>query len=143
VRDSRHVPRLAQHLFTCDLPERQEDSMPFIVTTTQLPGRSVVAVSGELDLATCEELRVALDDALRDESDASVGVDLRELSFCDSSGLKVLLQASRQAAMRRIELVMTRPPQPAWRAFEISALDSVLPFVDDAALDAVATQRAG
>ncbi|HEX5927247.1 MAG TPA: STAS domain-containing protein [Baekduia sp.] len=116
---------------------------PFVVTTTQLSGRTVIAISGELDIATCEELKAALDDALRDESGAGIGVDLRRLSFCDSSGLKVLLLAMRQAAMRRIDVVMTRPPQPAWRVFEVSALDTVLPFVDDAALDAVVTLRTG
>jgi anti-sigma B factor antagonist len=114
----------------------------FAVTTTQHAGRTVIAVSGELDLATCGALTAALDDALRDESCAGIGVDLRGLSFCDSSGLKALLQASRQAALRRIDLVMTRPAPSCWRVFEISGLDTVLPFAEDAA-DAVAGSRAG
>jgi anti-sigma B factor antagonist len=113
---------------------RQQELMdPFAVTTTQDHGQTVIAVRGELDLATCGKLTAALDDALRDASGAAIRVDLSELTFCDSSGLKALLQASRQAELRRVGLVMTRPPQASWRVFEVSGLGGVLPFVQDAA----------
>jgi anti-sigma B factor antagonist len=127
------------------LRHRQEESHmpPFVVSTTQDPGQTTIAVSGELDLATCEQVTTALDAALRDPSGPSIVVDLRELSFCDSSGLKALLQASRQAELRRLGLVMVRPPQPAWRVFEVSGLDMVLPFAEDAALDASDMLRTG
>lgn len=107
---------------------------PFAVTeTSPAPGRAVFAVAGELDLATCGPLASALDDALRRAPAPAILVDLSELEFCDSSGLTTLLRAVRQAEMRRIELALTRPPEPAWRTFELSALDEVLPFVEDAA----------
>jgi len=107
---------------------------PFAVTeTSPSPGCAAFAVVGELDLATCGELASAVDDALRRTPAPTILVDLRELEFCDSSGLTVLLRVVRQAEMRRIELALTRPPDPAWRTFELTALDQVLPFVDDAA----------
>lgn len=113
---------------------------PFAVTeTSPSPGRAVFAVVGELDLATCGVLASAVDDALRRIPAPTILVDLSELEFCDSSGLTVLLRVVRQAEMRRIELALTRPPDPAWRTFELSALDQVLPFVEDAAAAAEPT----
>jgi len=58
--------------------------------------RVIVAVSGELDIASVGSLKEALDE-LRGAGWSSVVLDLRELSFIDSSGLSLLLQAERAA----------------------------------------------
>jgi anti-sigma B factor antagonist/stage II sporulation protein AA (anti-sigma F factor antagonist) len=52
-----------------------------------------VAVRGELDIATAPRLEAALSDA----SAASVRVDLRGLTFTDSTGVRALLQATEDA----------------------------------------------
>lgn len=54
-----------------------------------------------------------MDDALRRTPAPAILVDLGTMEFCDL-GLTVL-RVVRQAEMRRIELVPTRPPEPAWR----------------------------
>ena len=59
-------------------------------------GRVIVAVSGELDIATVGVVQAALDE-LYAVGWKSVVFDLRELSFIDSMGLSLLLEAERTA----------------------------------------------
>jgi anti-sigma B factor antagonist len=54
------------------------------------PG-NVVRVAGELDMATADEVAAALDGL------ASVTVECSELTFLDSSGLKVFVVAHKRA----------------------------------------------
>lgn len=69
----------------------------FSVRTEQHGDATVVVPRGELDLATAPALELALDDAL-DEA-LRVVLDLRELDFIDSSGLRTLLTARRRAEL--------------------------------------------
>jgi anti-sigma B factor antagonist len=57
---------------------------------------AVVVPTGELDLATAPALEASLSRAFKDDS-GHVVLDLRELEFIDSSGLRTLLTARRQA----------------------------------------------
>jgi anti-sigma B factor antagonist len=54
-----------------------------------------VAVSGEIDLSTADELDAAIREAEKTETDRVV-VDLSGLSFVDSTGLGVLLEAIKR-----------------------------------------------
>ena len=78
----------------------------FTVRTEQYGDASVVVPTGELDLATAPALEEALSRAF-DGDHARVVLDLRELEFIDSSGLRTLLTARRQAedAGQRFSLV--------------------------------------
>lgn len=52
----------------------------------------VLHLMGEIDLATCDDLRRALESALR--ADRKVIVDMGEVTFIDASGLRVILSVS-------------------------------------------------
>lgn len=57
-------------------------------------GATVVRLGGDLDLASCEWFRrAATDDLLQ----GLVILDLASVSFCDSAGLRVLLDLQRRA----------------------------------------------
>ena len=58
-------------------------------------GETVVAPSGELDLASAPAVRDALAGALADGAGAVV-VDLSRVTFLDSTGLAALLNAARR-----------------------------------------------
>lgn len=64
-----------------------------------------VRVSGELDIAVAAELEAALDEALGFAR--LVLVNLRELSFMDSSGLHVILGASTRARATGAHVLLT------------------------------------
>lgn len=99
----------------------------FSVTTSEDTARFVVALSGELDLGGVAQLRPVIDAAERSSAPAIV-VDLTDLAFIDSSGLRELLRLHRhtQGAGRALHL---RPGPPlVQRIMQISGLSEVLPF---------------
>lgn len=73
-----------------DIREHQED------------GRTRLALTGELDLATAPALRGRLDRSRADSRD--VRLDLSRLEFVDSSGINVLTQAVNDARREGVRL---------------------------------------
>jgi anti-anti-sigma factor len=68
----------------------------FAVRTERRGGAAIVVPTGELDLATAPTLDTALTEAFATNA-GRVVLDLRELAFIDSSGLRTLLTARRRA----------------------------------------------
>jgi anti-anti-sigma factor len=68
----------------------------FSVRVERRGDAAVVVPTGELDLATAPALEASLSRAFTDPGERVV-LDLRELEFIDSSGLRTLLTARRQA----------------------------------------------
>ncbi|MFF8833179.1 STAS domain-containing protein [Streptomyces sp. NPDC015131] len=77
----------------------------FRITATARPGGgTTLAVSGELDIVTGEELRTSLQDLL--PRSPTVLVDLSGVTFLDCSGLGVLLWARRRARTTGTRLLL-------------------------------------
>jgi anti-sigma B factor antagonist len=75
------------------------------------PGDTVrIHAAGELDLASVDVLRSALERA-HEEALGDVEVESSEMTFCDSTGLCLLLNAQRKlnAAGRRLRLLNPAP----------------------------------
>jgi anti-sigma B factor antagonist len=68
----------------------------FEVRTCPDRERVILAVAGELDLASVAALQAALDE-LRAAGWENIVLDVRELTFIDSMGLSLLLDAERAA----------------------------------------------
>jgi anti-anti-sigma factor len=77
-----------------------------------------IIVHGDIDIAGGP----ILEDALRaaQESDKPVTVDLRNVSFIDSSGLRSLLNASRRATERSSHVVLREVGPEVTRLLEIT-----------------------
>ena len=89
----------------------------------------VIALSGELDLAdTCrvtdELVRVEGTDARR------IVLDLSDLSFIDTSGVRLIIEAQARSRADGQRLALLRGPRAVRRVFEIAGLNDRLPFVD-------------
>lgn len=92
-------------------------------------GTSIVALAGELDLSTVPRMEALLVEQLRERS--RVIVDLTELSFIDSSGIGILIQASRAFANgSQMHVVIGRGSQVE-RVFSIARIDQALPVFFD------------
>jgi anti-anti-sigma factor len=97
------------------MPARRHDAVSAqasIIRTRLESNVTVIAVSGELDLASADQL----DRAIRDAEQIATGwivIDLEDLSFLDSTGLGVLLQARRRATENgdRLRFVRSRHEQ--------------------------------
>jgi anti-anti-sigma factor len=101
-------------------------------TERDAAGVARVLLRGELDLATAPQLEGALRE-LREAGEPTV-VDLRGLTFLDSTGLRALLQATADAQGGGWSLHIVRPDGEPRVALEQSGADRLLPLVhgDDA-----------
>jgi anti-sigma B factor antagonist len=108
-------------------PARQ----PFDVQTRPTRERAVVAPRGDLDLATFGRLESAVDDLVA-AGWRSIVLDLRGLSFMDSTGLRAIVrQANRTDAT--VELIDGNPPVA--RLFDLTGVRQLLSFVQARELD--------
>jgi anti-anti-sigma factor len=100
----------------------------FAIETTRAGATIRIAVLGELDLATAPALEDALTQAGADAR--LVVLDLRGLSFLDSTGLRTVLQADARARSDGHDLLVVRGPQAVHRVFTLAGVDGVVPLVD-------------
>jgi len=96
------------------------DHMQCLVSA--LPGGHLVVVSGEVDMATAPSLA----GALVPFANGTVTVDLSDVTFIDSTGLKALVAAHRQIERRRSRLIVRGVAPIVRRLFEIAGLDALL-----------------
>jgi anti-sigma B factor antagonist len=86
-----------------------------------------LGLEGELDLATCSVLDAAIQSLCADGAEEIV-LDLSELSFVDSSGLRTVLTAIKLCEEHRCEFALTSARPQAQRLFSVSGLLDRLPF---------------
>jgi anti-sigma B factor antagonist len=89
----------------------------------------VIALSGELDLAGAAALEQELA-RLEGEPPTAIVLDLRDVSFMDSSGLRLIAVASRRAEERGARLALVPGGEQVMRVFEITRMRERLDFVD-------------
>jgi anti-anti-sigma factor len=90
---------------------------------------SHIRPTGELDIATTPALEQAIADATA-QPGATLVLDLRELTFMDSTGLRTLAQTNARAEAAGFSLSIVRGPRQIERVLEISGLGALLPLVD-------------
>lgn len=86
-----------------------------------------VHLTGELDLSAAAELERTLRQA---QARASVVLDLRELTFVDSSGLHVIVNANARAIRAYGRLVVVRGARELDRLLTVIGLCELLEIVD-------------
>jgi anti-anti-sigma factor len=97
----------------------------FSVRTEDHGAATVVVPTGELDLATAPALEAALGRAFGAQGPRRVVLDLRELEFIDSSGLRTLLTARRQADQSGADFSLVAGHRGLERTLEIAGVHSV------------------
>lgn len=92
------------------------------------PGQTVVAASGQVDLATAPQLAEALAKA-QGNGGAEIVVDLADVDFLDSAGVRVLVEAA-QAARQRDGVLSVRGAR-SWvaKVLEITGVDELIRVV--------------
>jgi anti-anti-sigma factor len=87
-----------------------------------------IRLDGELDIHTTAQLQTALDAALH--SRRLIVIDLRGLTFMDSTGLGALISANAVARRCGSRLVLIRGRDQVERLFELTGLTETLAVVD-------------
>src|SRR4051794_25662466 len=103
----------------------------FEAQTERRHGMTVVAFTGDLDIASELEATTALADAL--EAADVVVADLRELAFLDSTGVRVLIGAEMQARERGVRFGVARADGMVRRLLEVTHMEQRFPVLDDPA----------
>ena len=111
---------------------------PFGLDSTERDGCAVLAVSGEVDLATAPQLREALTGLVAD-GHTQVVVDLTATEFLDSTGLGALITGLKRVRARGGDLRIVCTSPRVCKVFEITSIDKVIPMygsVDEACVRA-------
>ncbi len=98
-----------------------------VVADPQYLPAVVVALPAEIDMANAgrvgEQLGAALAPGVR-----TVIADMTTTTFCDSSGISMLVRAHRRAAASRTELRLVVPATAVRRVFTLVRMDQLLPI---------------
>jgi anti-sigma B factor antagonist len=89
----------------------------------------VLSLRGEIDAHTAPKLGSRLF-GLAEDGARGVVVDLSHVTFMDSTGIGVLLNALRHLNIRRCKMVLVCPTERIMRPFEITGLTGHLTIFD-------------
>jgi anti-anti-sigma factor len=102
----------------------------FSVALTLGRDRARIQLCGELDAAVADKLSAAFEDACAAEPSLLL-VDLADLSFCDSSGIRLLLLAAAESASKDIQMRIVGVQPNVRRVLELTHADELLPLSND------------
>jgi anti-anti-sigma factor len=114
------------------------DELPTEFRVEVEPDREAVRVCpiGDVDLSTVDEVRAQVED-LTAAGFKRVVLDLRQTTFLDSTGLRLVLDTHTASANDGTEFAVIAGPPEVQRAFEVAGLDSRLPFVEPGGVHSV------
>jgi anti-anti-sigma factor len=93
-------------------------------------GAAYLVLIGELDLSCTRRFRETLDKLVADTPEDLV-IDLRSVTFVDSTGLALLLRADAQAREEGVRLhIVSSPTEIVKAVFEASGVNTLLPLTD-------------
>ena len=101
------------------------------VTVEPLENARLIRAAGELDMSSAPALRHELDVA-RDEAVTAL-LDMAEVTFIDSTGLHLLLDASRSGDGTDWSFFIVRPSAAVQRLIDVSGTGDLLALVEPAA----------
>jgi anti-sigma B factor antagonist len=89
-----------------------------------------IALSGELDISSARQVDEALKQVEPRKPPVLV-IDLRGLSFMDSTGLRLIASADARAREEGRRLTIVKGPKAVQRVFQITRLDERFEIVED------------
>jgi anti-sigma B factor antagonist len=93
-------------------------------------GSTVVELRGELDVSTASKVEQALRQ-LESDGAGVIVIDLRGLTFLDSSGLRLILDADSRARKDNRRLLVVRGNPEVQRVFRVTLTDARIEFIED------------
>src|SRR3712207_6057302 len=101
----------------------------FTVRVEREGDAAIVTPSGELDLASAPELEQVLRGL--EPPLARLVLDLSELTYIDSTGLKIVMYAQRRGGQEGYKLVLVPGPVSVHGVFQVTGIADALPFAPD------------
>jgi anti-sigma B factor antagonist len=102
----------------------------FEIARSQTNGIRVLRLAGEFDLSgvAAFERELARDPSEREDT---LVLDLRGLTFIDSSGLRAVVMADHRARAKGKRCLLVRGPQRISRVFDLTGVSDRLELVDE------------
>ena len=92
-------------------------------------GHDWVRPAGDLDLDTVHRVEAALG-RLREEGSGNLVLDLRGLTFMDSTGLRLVIRWHTAAQDEGFRFAIVPGPEIVQRVFRLTGMDAQLPVAD-------------
>ncbi len=87
---------------------------------------TVAFIHGEIDHHNAKAAREQLDKIIDSDQPITFGLDLSGVTFCDSSGLGLVMGRSRKCSSVGSTMVIKNPSAAAFRILEIAGMDKLL-----------------
>ena len=101
---------------------------PFDIQVQEGEDAAHVRLSGEIDLAAVEAIETTLRPL--EEHYPALVLDLRGVTFLDSTGLRAIVSADARARKNGLDLKIVRGPEQVQKILYLSGLDKILPLID-------------
>jgi|SRR4051794_31940130 anti-sigma B factor antagonist len=101
---------------------------PLEIDTEPEPRGVRVRPRGEVDLGTVGHVRTTIEECVAAGYERVI-VDLQGVTFLDSTGLRLMLEADAAARADGWKLLLIEGPAPVQRVFEVAGVRDSLPFV--------------
>jgi anti-anti-sigma factor len=108
---------------------------PIVLDATFDDGTVRVRFEGELDLTTVPNAEEFVSNIEREHAPDTLVLDLRDLRFLDSSGLRFILTVDARARKEGRRLRIVSGPEAVHRVFRIALLEKRLEFVEEKEVD--------
>lgn len=89
---------------------------------------TLVRVQGDIDVVSRARFEEALFDVV--DTGGPLVVDMRQVTFCDSTGLNAIVAANRRAQERGAQVSLAALPPRVQRVFHITGLDKLIPIYE-------------
>ena len=99
------------------------------VNCTSVQRELSVQLTGELDHHGAKQVMQELDRRMERDMPRRLAIDMKGVTFMDSSGIAVLLRAHRRMAQLQGSMTVTNVPQQAQRVFRAAGLHRIISFV--------------
>jgi anti-anti-sigma factor len=93
-------------------------------------GNVRIRLTGELDISTADSLERRLAE-LEEAGPQTIVLDLSDLAFMDSTGLRLIVTADLRMRADRRRLRLVRGPEAVQRVFRLALLEERLSFLDE------------
>lgn len=100
-----------------------------IVSTKLNKNNLYIYLDGELDQSVASDLRTQLDKYLDDVNAKNVILNLKKLSFMDSTGIGLILGRYKKLKNKNIPLFINEPSTHIDKLLKISGLYSIIPLI--------------
>ncbi|UOE19405.1 STAS domain-containing protein [Thermobifida halotolerans] len=97
------------------------------ITVHEHDDDAVLVLDGEVDIATENDFRDAIANAMEKHPGNRIVLDCAGLAFIDSSGLRVLVQSYRNAGEHGCVLLIAAPSERVSRILRVTAIDTRVP----------------